>query len=201
MAKLPFRMVNKARLWIHFRFDNFVFVHINKTGGSSIEKALGIPLYHETAMQIIKKLGHNEWNKKVSFTVIRNPWDKVVSHYFYRVQTNQTNLAVQPIDFNTWVRLSYGEKNRKYYDKPKMFMPQIDWITDPNGKILVSEILRFENLQNDFQRLLLKIGRSATLTHIKKSSRGDYKSYYESDTIEIVREHFRKDIETFGYTF
>lgn len=181
--------------------DSFIFIHINKTGGSSVEKALEIPFDHRTALERMRKMGRKKWNKKFTFTVVRNPWDKVVSHYHYRVDTNQTNLGDNPIGFNEWVRLTYGKQDPQYYNNPQMFMPQIDWISDETGEVLVDEIIRFENLDEEFNVILKKLGRKALLPHVKKSKRGSYRDYYEPDTIEIVRNWFARDIEIFGYQF
>jgi len=74
-------------------FDRFVFIHINKTGGSSIEKALNIPLEHKTALEKISEIGHINWTMKHSFTVIRNPWDKVVSHYIIQLDYVKIRLS------------------------------------------------------------------------------------------------------------
>jgi hypothetical protein len=181
---------------------DFIFVHINKTGGSSIEEALGLRFRHRTARQIIHEVGLQRWREAFTFTVVRNPWDKVVSHYAYRVQTNQTGLGEKPVQFLDWVIEAYGRRNPRYYDKPMMFMPQIDWITDPGGRILVNFVARFEHLQTDFDSICARIGRDATpLPHRKSSQRGAYRDYYDEVTRQIVTDWFRRDIETFNYTY
>ena len=185
----------------HRHLDRFVFVHINKTGGSSVEKALKIPFEHKTALEIIEEIGRKNWDRKLTFTVIRNPWDKVVSHYHYRVKTNQTNLRDNPIEFKEWVERTYGNQDVHYYDDPKMFMPQMNWITDKNGNILVDEIIHFENLDDEFNEVLEKLGKNTTLPHVKSSNRGNYREYFDEETIEIVRSWFERDIERFGYQF
>ena len=183
-------------------FDRFVFIHINKTGGSSIEKALNIPHEHKTALEKISEIGHISWTMKHSFTVIRNPWDKVVSHYFYRLQNNTTGLRENSIEFHDWVKLTYRDQDPLFFNKPKMFMPQINWITDTSNNILVNEIIHFENLENEFFCMLKKLGISnVVLPHAKKSNRGDYRNYYNEETIAIVYNWFERDIKRFGYTF
>jgi len=182
-------------------FDRFVFIHINKTGGSSVEEALKIPRSHRTALEQIEKIGEETWNKKLTFTIVRNPWDKVVSHYHFRVKTNQTRLRDKPIAFKEWVKRTYGRQDPSYYDSPKMFMPQIDWITDENDELLVDEILYFEDLDKEFNGIQKKLGMNAPLPHMKKSNHGHYRQYYDKETLEIVRNWFRRDIERFGFRF
>ena len=183
-------------------FDRFIFIHINKTGGSSIEKALNLPFEHKTALEKIEEIGLYRWGKKVSFTVVRNPWDKVVSHYHYRVQTNQTGMGDGHIEFNEWVKKAYGEKDRRYYDQPRMFMPQVDWICDRNGKILVNRILRFEKLTDDFNALANEMNVVVRLPHVKKSKRKkDMRQYYDEESVLIISDLFSADIKTFGYKF
>jgi hypothetical protein len=133
--------------------------------------------------------------------VIRNPWDKVVSQYHYRVNTNQTDLRDNPIEFKEWVKRVYRDMDAFYYDTPLMFLPQVDWVSDENGRILVDEIIHFEDLVNEFDEVLDKLGKKTSLPHIKKSDRGDYRDYYDDETREIVQTWFERDIDVFNYQF
>ena len=182
-------------------FQDFIFIHINKTGGSSIERALGARHEHRTAREKRAQLGERFWAKKFKFTVVRNPWDKVVSHYHYRVQTNQTNLGTNPISFTEWVRRAYGSQDPAYYDKPKMFMPQLDWITDDDSKIIIDHIARFESLQSEFELICQRLKRTAQLPQLRKSERGDYRQYYDEESRTIVAKWFGKDVAKFGYQY
>ena len=179
----------------------FILIHINKTGGSSVEQALGLRFEHLTALEKIAQVGRPQWDSAYTFAFIRNPWDKVVSHYHYRVQTNQTNLGANPLSFAQWVERTYGRQDPAYYDNPKMFMPQVDWITDADGKLLVNFVGRFERLAADFKTICRHLGREATLPHLKASKRGNYRDYYDEPTQQIVADWFRKDIERFAYQF
>lgn len=190
------------RTRLHTKYlASVIFVHINKTGGSSIEKALGLPFQHRTATEIRDLIGARRWQSRFRFAFIRNPWDKVASHYHYRVKTNQTGLGDQPIPFAKWVRLAYGDNATPYYDNPKMFMPQVDWIADQDGRIMVDFVGRFESLHADFKVICAKVGIEADLPHLKQSTRGDYRKYYDDETAAIVAQWFAKDIEIFGYRF
>jgi chondroitin 4-sulfotransferase 11 len=60
---------------------NYIFNHINKCGGGAIEAALCLPRLHMTAAEYIHFLGRERWDSIFSFSFVRNPWDKVESHY------------------------------------------------------------------------------------------------------------------------
>lgn len=196
------KLHNLKRNLYYRHVANFVFIHINKCGGSSIEVALNIPFEHKTATQYIGEIGERRWNNIFRFSFVRNPWDRVVSHYHYRVMTNQTNMGDNIISFNEWVLQAYREENPAFYDQPQMFMPQSNWISDPDGRIIVDFVGRFENIQADFAHVASKIGNKVrALPHHKASKRGGYQQYYSDESRNIVEERFSKDIENFGYRF
>ena len=178
-----------------------IFVHINKTGGSSVETALGMPFGHVTAREFIAQLGWSEWDSAFRFSFVRNPWDKVVSHYHYRVMTNQTDLARSPLGFSAWVERAYGAQDPRYYDTPKMFMPQLDWLKDDDGNVSMDYVGRFENLQNDFRTLCEKLDVAADLPHLKASKRGHYHDYFTKKASGIIGNWFAEDIDYFNYDY
>ena len=187
---------------LHARYvSDVAFVHINKTGGTSIEQALGLRFQHKTALELRKELGRRNWQRQFSFAFVRNPWDKVASHYRYRVKTNQTGLGTNPLPFKEWVRRSYGENDPRFYDQPKMFMPQLDWISDEHGAVIVDFVGRFERIAEDFAVVCEKLGRHAELPHLKETTRSDYRRLYDDETAAIVGRWFLKDIDYFHYSF
>ena len=82
-----------------------------------------------------------------------------------------------------------------------MFLPQYSWLSDSRGNIIVDNIIRFENLQAEFNSLLEKLDLSATLPHVKKTERGHYRDYFDSDSMKAVENYFSVDIDYFGYSF
>lgn len=53
MKNILRKIKQKLHTMKHAHTDKFIFIHINKTGGSSVEKALNIPSEHKTALEII----------------------------------------------------------------------------------------------------------------------------------------------------
>jgi len=180
---------------------DFIFIHINRTAGHSIGKALGCPFEHKTALEKIQELGRESWDAKFTFAFVRNPWDKAVSHYHYRIATNQTGLQTNPISFAEWIKLAYDLHDPRYYDKEKYFMPQLKWLRDNQGKILVNFIGRFEQLEGDFASLCKTLNRTASLPHIGRTERTHYRDYYDRASQEIIGRCFKEDIEYFEYRY
>ncbi|WP_218944270.1 sulfotransferase family 2 domain-containing protein [Marinicella rhabdoformis] len=180
---------------------DFEFIHINKTAGSSIEKALGVPFEHASALEKRRELGQEEWQRRFTFSIVRNPWDKVVSHYAYRVKTNQHGMGDGSVSFAQWVDLCFEQKDPFYRDRELMFVSQSDWLCDDEGELLVDKVYRFEELAAAFVDLKSRLNLESELPHLKPSKRTIYQEYYNDSSQAIVAKHFEKDIKRFGYQF
>ena len=122
----------------------FIFVHINKTGGTSIGEVLKkysnkSKFKHQSIIDLNKEASSNDYFK---FTFVRNSWDRFLSLYKYRIKTNQTNLGKNPVSFKEWAKHIYN-KNSNYYNilnKMQLLMlsDQLDWITDVTGFQLIT---------------------------------------------------------------
>ncbi len=192
-----------VRFYFKQRFvDRYSFIHINKCGGTSVEQALNIRLVHDSALQRRKKIGRKRWADNFTFAVVRHPYAKVVSHYNYRVKTNQTDLRNEPLDLNAWVKASYGEKNPEYYDQPLMFAPCWDWITE-DGKIIVDRVVKLENLNDEWRDICRQLNVAyEPLPAQNRTSSESYQSavaQLNEESLGIINVHFAKDFEEFGY--
>ena len=184
-------------------YGPFIFIHINKTAGTSIGNAIGLAVKdHLTAREVIDRIGQQSWDEAYKFTLVRNPWDKVVSHYEYRRKKNKTGIATQNVTFTEWVRMTYGpDKNPAFYNNPKSFQPQVEWLKDHHGKVSVDFAGRFETINRDFEHITRHIGIDAELPHLNASRRSAYQSYYDQESRDMVARWFAEDIEFFGYSF
>ena len=82
-------------------------------------------------------------------------------------------------------------------------MPQYTFIAEPNGKVKLDFIGRFENLANDFEHICSRLEKPSTLKHKNptRSKHKDYRSYYNARTIDIVSRLYAKDNKLFSYEF
>jgi hypothetical protein len=178
-----------------------VFIHINKTGGTSNERALQLRSERICARDKLARMGARRWQRAFKFAFVRNPWDKVVSHYHYRVSTGRSGLQDEHFPFAGWVRLAYRDRDPRYCDVPLMFAPQLEWIVDARGQIMVDFVGRFERLHEDFAAVCRRIGAHAALPHVKPTAHGDYRDFYDAGSRAIIARAFAPDLEQFGYRF
>ena len=99
-------------------------------------------------------------------------------------------------NFAKWVKSEYI--NRQY----PCFPDQCKYLMETNNELLVDEVGKFENLQQDFNIICDKIGiQQQKLPHVNKTKHKHYTKYYDDETREIVAETYAKDIKYFDYYF
>jgi len=193
----------------------FLFVHIPKTAGNSIQSVLrdysedelvalrgeqdGIqrfglrnPKYkikkHSTLAEYRAALGDTEFDKLYRFTCVRNPWDRMVSYYF---TPTQNTIAWDRKKFRKAIVKVLSAADYLRLDKGEK---------DPFANI--NYIMRFENLADDFRAVCATLDISpAPLPRYNRSKREHYSKYYDDELRELVGALFATEIERFGYKF
>lgn len=171
-----------------------IFIHVPKTGGTSIEWALQnkkVPIEqkHKTSNEICE-LHPVAWEQYFKFTVVRNPWDWLVSWYYWRKLVKKMSFKEFLLNYNL----------SKKYD----YLPDVINFTNYltiDDKLVMDRTCRFENLQHDFPVVCDELNINATLPHKNKTNHKHYTEYYDDETRTIVAEKYAKDIEYFGYRF
>ena len=183
------------------RYKRVVFIHIPKTGGTSVSDIIG-PLEHRTAKEIQEIIGEKRWRDVYKFAFVRNPWDLVYSHYKFKVKQNHQDLGTNPIEFNHWVEKVYGEQPDNFYrHNDKMYRQQMDWLTDNNEKLNIDFIGRFENITEDFEKVSYIIGANSSIRHLNKTETKHYKEAYNQKSKELINKAFSKDIDYWDFKY
>ena len=147
----------------------------------------------------------DEYGKYFTFSVVRNPWDWLVSLYEFNrgfcypfIYGTSYSMRVpgeyQKMPFNEWVNWFHDTFNKQQYEI----------ISDSRGKVAVDRVFRFENLKANVAEISSTLGLqlSKEIPRLKGSDRKHLMHYYNSgDTIDFVQKYFAKDIELFGYSF
>ncbi len=189
-----------------------IFVHVPKAAGSSVAEAMfRQPVGHRP---IRRHLAYHPTltASYFKFTFVRNPWDRLHSAYHYfatRVGTDWhrdhrwANEFIGP--FGSFQEFVFALEDPRFAARVKRydhFRDQVDWLVDPrSGRILMDYIGRFESLTDDFSRIRDRLRLSVELPHRRKGGGGDYRSAYDTRTINIVRSLYLRDVRAFGYDF
>lgn len=181
----------------------YIFIHIGKTGGTSIEHALDphVGLDDNPKLKSTKNTDFNDkhytlaryideypdcYNDYYKFTFVRNPWDREVSRWKWFTFCGYYNDA--DITFLEHLKLP----GNSYYE----------WLNNSKQGYAVDYIGRFEHLQQDFDTICDQIGIPRhELPHTNKTKHKHYTEYYDDASREHVAERYSQDIEYFGYKF
>ena len=181
-----------------------IFIHTPKCAGESIETAfLGKPLnISRYEGHFEKHWGIRETSKKYpakfaayfKFSVVRNPWDRVVSWVKYR--DKRYNRIAGTFEDRLWTDLNdprfVGFMQRHSFHNMLYI----------NGTISVDYIIRMERLQAGFDAVCDRIGMERTLLpHQNRTEHQHYAQYYTALSRDSVARLFAGDIALFDYEF
>ena len=194
----------------------YIFIHIPKTGGTSVEMSLkrhnlvdedfsqGVHVHHDS---VDKKIA----NSYYTFAIKRNPWERFVSIWSYwtiNSKHSSRGNAISPdyinISFQKFIR-ELPKIESKVKEKFPLGMVTFMQQTELNqlpAYVTVDMWIEFSNIQEDFNIVCDKIGiPRQELPHENKSKHKHYTEYYDDETRAIVTQKYAKDIEYFGYKF
>ncbi len=208
----------------------FLFVHIAKTGGTSVRSALNSLRWRDPSYYLVwpaHKLsglfGHRlglkfprhahiiaakemlpapYFDQLFKFAFVRNPWDLQVSS-FHHIRRERPEAMQGIDDFNSFMRWKFDPERPHQYHIDTSLSLQSDYLVGLHGETLVDFIGRYENLSEDFAEVCRLIGVNLQLPH-KRQARdrdSDYRRYYDDHSRELVAQHFAADIQLLGYAF
>lgn len=144
---------------------------------------------HMGAKAAREVVGPDVWRDYFTFAIERNPWDAVVSLYFWKYK----DLPELP-DFEHYVNQIWIEQlanNRRMYRI--------------RGELALDRVLRYESLDAELQEVWdqLSLPGSPDLPRAKGQARpaGHYRDLYTPASRDRVADVFADTIETFGYEF
>ena len=159
-------------------------------------------------------LEHGRWrdvhpdvtSKMTAFAIARNPWDRVVSKYWfaYKGRFVEKNLSEDYVDVSSFE--AFLEERHKWIDVEYMWhrairhwTPVYDHVCDEND-IVRCDIIRLEHLNDEICKYLgiEEMTRARNVTDVNKKT---YQEMYTPETIQIVADLYQKDIDYWGYDF
>ena len=200
----------RARYWLK---AGIVFVHVPRAAGTSLNEALyGRFIGHPRASDI-KRWAPAAVRALPSFSVTRNPWDRLFSAYrfakagrgigeSYRAGMWRPERYRGPAfeTFDRFVREWLAVRDVNKLDG--VFQPQSIFLCDASGRLLVDHVGRVEDLGPTYVFIAHHVGPIGPLARANRSGEPvEYRSVYSPDLARLVGEIYREDVERFGYRF
>ncbi len=210
------------------RGRSYVFIHIPKTGGTALALALearamaddamlgdtpkarnrrrrlqglrtqGRLWKHSTLADIEGLASRAELRQMFAFTLVRNPWDRAVSLYYW--------LQKQRFD-HPMVALAQDREFCDFITHPLVMQSLADnpaptYMRQSDGTEHCSCYIRLEHFATDAVPLFDHLGFALDLPRVNLSDRRrDWRYYYDGPAIDAVRSCCASEIERFEYSF
>ena len=136
-----------------------------------------------------RAIGAEVFDAYLKVTIVRNPWDREVSRYFWA-----TRADANPPPFDRWVRRTSTRPERKTWE-----------IYALGDRCIADVVLRHETLGADFDALLARLGCPGAVSLPKAKGKfrplRAYREFYTPETQAIVARRYAREIAYFGMTF
>ena len=195
----------------------FIFIHVPKNAGTSMYQVFGNVSpdhdWHAPARALRKLVpGFADYYK---FAIIRNPWDRMVS-LFHMIKAREPQ---GPQEFNEWVTTYDDSAMRRAYLKGDKWFgqnahwqtdivssarkPQVDYINDDFGKIIIDRTVDYENLHIGLADVAKQLGiQLPPVPHVRpRQDKTPYREFYNQKGLDHIEKYFAKDIKAFNYQF
>ena len=200
---------------------NLIFVHIPKTAGGALTRALEpwrraakptpinrisahLPYAqpveklalgtHDSAAWMKRKLGTETFDRLTKFTVVRNPYDRLISEYEFIRQADHHHRRnfVKDLSFEQFLKW-----------RKKRGIAQSAMITDRTGRVLVDKVIQFERLKPDLDMFFsdndvpIEMPANHGLNSSDKRPKTDYLT---PQTVKIINDGAAMDFDLLDYT-
>ena len=190
------------------------FVHIPKTGGRTVDVALGkVPGY--------RRLGHgsrsagwqhasqilDELEQPFSFTVVRNPWERLLSAWTFLRMPGRNEGDQRDAERFVWPYESFREfvhegiGGGSCWAQAIHLRPQYWWVCRPDGTVCVDRVGRTAQLRRFLREICQERGLPPVTVGHKNRSRhagAGWRDSYDAEMRQVVLEAYALDFELFG---
>jgi len=197
-------ILDRKGLFLFFNNHKVCSISVNRNAlkdRAIIDKSSTEELYHKK----IKLLTPTLMSHMFKFTIIRNPYDRAVSAFFYLVQDGSClkHLVNRGIDM---AKMSFDRFVLEVFSKYGVdlnihFHHQHPKVFTPDGTQYVDFIGRLENIEVDWKHIAWSIKHDGRLPQKNVTKHKDFWKYYKNPEVKkIVGDVYAEDFAKLGYT-
>lgn len=152
---------------------------------------------HVPARELRDQLGAELWDGLYTFSIIRNPFERVLSLY----QFLRANGKLAGLSFTDYVRQLSSSEDFDYHGH---YLSNFGYLTDVGGRLLVREVFRYENRAADIAVIAERTRCPELLQRTRRvyeTGADEYRHRYDAETRHRVEQLFADDLREFGYSF
>ena len=186
-----------------------IFIHIPKCAGISVWHSLDLTISEENLISITppilqhllpkqlkgKYIKKEIWDTYKKFTIIRNPYDRVISDYFWMKGNAEAKRLITGT-FDDFLTLREEVVNNNNYDQDVYFDHFYPMHFYFEG-IQYDRVIRFENINKEYEELRQSFGIANALPHVNESDRKDF--VLNKAQQDRIYKLYKKDFEQLGY--
>lgn len=165
-----------------------------RSGSRGLRERLRLPRKyrnHMDAASIKELVGNDVWESYFKFSIERNPWDKIVSQFYWDQKGTKKGLS-----FREYVLGGQGLKSD--FDRYTI-----------NGILAVDRLLRYDQLYKDIDQIGAELGLPGSCTEVLQSLSAksgfrrtkEVSSHYDEETRRAVAVYCARENELLGFTF
>jgi hypothetical protein len=176
-----------------------IYFPVQRAGTTTVRMALHIYINprlnkYDFSVTSYKRICQDTHNGYFIFTFVRNPWDRLVSAYEY-CKRKRWEPAIKN-NFKSFIK----EAISPTHNTNCHWCSQLQLV--PINRLNFNLIGKIEAIERDFKIISKTLGIEMICTKAHQSKRNpDYTTYYDEETIGMVVEHYKQDIDIFNYKF
>ena len=182
-----------------------IFIHIHRTGGSSISNLLrdqlGKNMEEVDQHSNVCDLGIDYFKRLSGYYVFgfaRNPWDRLLSWYILLHQNDPLSLSKERLRFEKFI-----EKDMVLKDLTNYFhYNALDYFSSQDGENVPFHIFKYEDIESSIKEVFDKFNLEIEeIPRLNTTTERDKKLYYTTKSRQLITQKCKKDIDYFGYTY
>ena len=218
--------------------EKTIFIHVPKTGGTSVCTHFGFDNYEyknnkgqqskkHDSITLLKAKFPKEYDEYMKFSVVRNPYDRMVSVYFFITQSLPKiykqffeNIDTTTVNFDftfkeflndpDGVSLKYSQEMEKAMPilaskgfvnnspHPRKLNEKFKYFMLKPQHVWVDESVKILKFEN-LQEEISELIPGIKLEHLNKSEHDHYLSYYDKQSLDLVYNRYEQDFKQFNY--